>query len=406
MNEVSENWRTPRESGDGSPQGLLDGVRVLDMTGDEGVYGARLLADLGADVVRIHIVDGSTPVAPRPGPVLNNLEGPVSGFDTFVNLNKRIVTVDRDDAEATSVVQALVNVSDVVLADRLPSGVMVPEAVALVSTSSFGHLGEGDWTGSDLVDLAAGGLLSLGGYPDTPPVAVYGHQAYLCGGIMTAVAATLALLARDVVDVPVRADLSVQATLVGALEDATAEYDLRASVRQRAGDLPREAGTGIFRSADGFIAIVAGKLGTAQAWLNLIAWLIEEGVEGADIMSEPEWSTIAKRRAPESLDYFRRVFETYTTTRTSAWLYREGQARAIAVAPVNTVREVLDDPQLQHRNFFREVELPGGELATVPGRPYRLEGMISNESWEPARTETLEAIAAQWAAVASEARPG
>ncbi len=376
-------------------EGLLSGIRVVDLSGFEGMYGARLLADLGADVVRIKFEDDGV----EPGPYLTTIDGrTVSAFVTFANLNKRAVTVDLDDQAQIAALQVLINVSDLVICDVLPEDLVVPDDVAVVATSIFGHVGRGvDLVGSDLVGLAAGGLLSLGGYPDTAPVAVYGNQAFLCGGLMTGVAAVLALLGSDDALEASRADVSVQATLVGALEDATAEYDLCNTVRRRAGDQPREAGTGIFRSADGYIAIVAGKLGTAQAWLNLVDWLLEEGVDGAEEFTRREWTTLDKRREPRSLDVFMTIFESYTVTRSSEWLYREGQSRSIAIAPVNTMREVLADPQLTYRDFFRTVRSEQFDPAvTVPGKPYRLYDMANFDSWSLCHEMSIESALDDW----------
>ena len=363
------------------------------------MYGARLLADLGADVVRIEdvkaeLVDGSTRMVTTHGST-------VSSFATFTNLNKRLVRMDVYDDVQLAVLQELMNACDVVICDELPEGLEVSDGVALVATSVFGHVGEGGaYVGTDLIGLAAGGLLYLGGYPDNAPVAVYGNQAYLCGGIMTGVAAILALLGNDHVTAP-RADVSVQATLVGALEDATAEFDLRGTVRRRAGDQPREAGTGIFRSADGYIAIVAGKLGTAPAWLSLVAWLLEEGVEGAEELAHTEWTTLEKRREARSLEVFTTVFERYTATKSSEWLYIEGQNRSIAIAPVSTMREVLADPQLNFRHFFRTLESDEfDETLTVPGKPYRLFDLANFDSWSLCHDVELESVAEEWTATA------
>ena len=384
------------ETGDRA-SGLLSDIRVLEFSGPEGAYGGRLLADLGADVVRVSLADRTLD---EPGPFL--MVGPdsrVSAFTAFVNLNKRAVSVDLTQPRQREVVQALIDASDLVLIDTVPEGLSVPNHVAQVSTSVFGHIGSGaSMVGSDLIGLAAGGLLSLGGYPDTAPVAVYGSQAYLCGGIMTAVASILALLGGDGEGTAPRADVSVQATLVGALEDATAEFDLRGTVRRRAGDQPREAGTGIFRSSDGYIAIVAGKLGTAQAWLNLVAWLSEEGVAGASELSRPEWTTLEKRRESSSLEIFTEIFESYTTQKSSGWLYREGQTRSIAIAPVNTMHQVMEDPQLNFRDFFRSVESDefGHELR-VPGKPYRLYDLDNFDSWSLCRNVSIEEVEDEWA---------
>jgi benzylsuccinate CoA-transferase BbsE subunit len=372
--------------------GLLAGIRVLDLSGPEGMYGARLLADLGADVVRIE-GDSDTDETSS-----NDIATVDASFVTFANLNKRAVRLDvRDEAELAAL-QELINASDLVLCNQLPHGVSVGDEVALVCTSIFGHIGRGgELVGSDLIGLAAGGLLSLGGYPETAPVAVFGNQAYLCGGIMTGVAAVLALLDEDADGPAPRADVSVQATLVGALEDATAEFDLCGTVRRRAGDQPREAGTGIFRSADGYIAVVAGKLGTAPAWLSLVQWLIEEGVDDADELARDEWTTLEKRRDPRSLETFMTIFESYTTTKSSEWLYREGQRRSIAIAPVNTMRQVLADPQLNVRNFFRTIYSEEfDQTLTVPGKPYRLYDLANFDLWSLCDEVSLESVQDDW----------
>jgi benzylsuccinate CoA-transferase BbsE subunit len=373
-------------------QGLLAGVRVLDLSGLEGMYGARLLADLGADVVRIV---GDSDTDDTPWSDVGTVE---ASFVTFVNLNKRAVKLDIRDAAEFAALQELVNACDLVLCDDLPDGLSVANDVAVVATSVFGHVGRGsDLVGSDLIGLAAGGLLSLGGYPETAPVAVFGNQAYMCGGIMTGVAAVLALLGLDGEDPAPRADVSVQATLVGALEDATAEFDLCGTVRRRAGDQPREAGTGIFQSADGYIAIVAGKLGTTTAWLSLVEWLVEAGVDGAEVFARTEWATLEKRRETRSLEIFMSIFESYTVTKSSEWLYREGQSRSIAIAPVNTMREVLADPQLNFRDFFRTIYSEEFDKTfTVPGKPYRLYGLANFDSWSLCHEVSLESVQDEW----------
>jgi benzylsuccinate CoA-transferase BbsE subunit len=373
-------------------QGLLAGVRVLDLSGLEGMYGARLLADLGADVVRIV---GDSDTDDTPWSDVGTVE---ASFVTFVNLNKRAVKLDIRDAAEFAALQELVNACDLVLCDDLPDGLSVANDVAVVATSVFGHVGRGsDLVGSDLIGLAAGGLLSLGGYPETAPVAVFGNQAYMCGGIMTGVAAVLALLGLDGEDPAPRADVSVQATLVGALEDATAEFDLCGTVRRRAGDQPREAGTGIFQSADGYIAIVAGKLGTTTAWLSLVEWLVEAGVDGAEVFARTEWTTLEKRRETRSLEIFMSIFESYTVTKSSEWLYREGQSRSIAIAPVNTMREVLADPQLNFRDFFRTIYSEEFDKTfTVPGKPYRLYGLANFDSWSLCHEVSVESVQDEW----------
>jgi benzylsuccinate CoA-transferase BbsE subunit len=354
----------------------LGSVKVLDWTDQVGAYAGRLLADLGADVVRIEAAD-----EPGPWPEERIAASGVSALERFVNLNKRPLRVDLDTAAGCELLAALIARADIVLTSgdgprrwRAAGRPLRREAATHVHVSAFGDHGTGGTLlADDLVTLAAGGLLSMGGYPDGPPVAVYGTQAYLAGGINAAIAALLGLLAADAGTGGADLDVSVQAVLAGALEDAAAEYDLTGVVRRRTGDAPREAGTGVFACADGWIAVVAGKLGTAAAWDSLVTWLCEQGVPGAEVLKAAEWATLEHRRLPASIATFQRLLETAAAGLTRQELYAELQRRRIAAAPVNSVADMLADPQLIARGFFRQVRDAALERDIIyPGPPYRL----------------------------------
>jgi benzylsuccinate CoA-transferase BbsE subunit len=362
--------------------GVLNGIRVVDWTDQDGAYAARLLADLGADVVRLETSPDALMWPEEP----IELEGVarVSAFERFVNLNKRSVWLDARKETGRVVIGQIFAIADVIvtsgttdaewrLANPDDEQAYGPHAIH-VTVSGFGAFGPGaHMTSDDLVILASGGLLSLGGYPDGEPIAVYGNQTYFAGGISAAIATLLALIGRESGLEVRNVDVSAQAVIAGALEDAPAEYDLTGSIRQAAGDEPREAGTGTFACSDGWIAIVAGKLGTAKAWDSLINWLMDEGVPGAEEFTGPDWKRLEQRRRPESISRFRLVFELFLRNWDRQSFYAEGQRRGISVAPVNSLPDLLADVQLADRHFFREIDdnLVGQRL-TYPGAPYRL----------------------------------
>jgi benzylsuccinate CoA-transferase BbsE subunit len=354
---------------------VLDSVKVLDWTDQAGAYAGRLLADLGAEVVRIESV---TEPGPWPEEPVKSADGqPVSGFERFVNLNKRSLRVDTDSPAGRELLGQLAARADIVITSGEASrswwqGVGSGTA-AHVNVSAFGAGPDAGLLADDLVTLAAGGLLSLGGYPDREPVAVYGSQAYLAGGISGAIAALLGVLAADAGQPGADLDVSAQAVIASALEDAAAEFDLTGVVRRRTGDGLREAGTGTFRCADGWIVVVAGKLGTAAAWDSLVGWLCDQDVPGAEALKGPEWTDLSFRRRPESIAEFQRLMEAATSRVTRAELYEELQLRRIAAAPVNTIAALLADPQLASRGFFRTVHDAVLDAdVTYPGPPYRL----------------------------------
>jgi benzylsuccinate CoA-transferase BbsE subunit len=165
-----------------APPTVLGSVKVVDWTDQSGAYAGRLLADLGADVVRVETChqDGPWPEEAMAA----GLDGPAtSALERFVNLNKRSVRLDTRSAAGRQVLEELLGHADVVItsgeaAERWHAdGNEFAPAGVHVSVSPFGQSGDGAaLAADDLVTLAAGGLLSLGGYPDSEPVAVYGQQ--------------------------------------------------------------------------------------------------------------------------------------------------------------------------------------------------------------------------------------
>lgn len=375
-----------------TPAGTVLGtVRVLDWTDESGAYAGRLLADLGADVVRLEAGAGlgSWPL------------------DRFVNLNKRSVRVDPAAPGGAGVIAALLDQADVVITSgaaprewQRAGHAIRPRGTGIhVSVSPFGEQPDGvRLVADDLVTLAAGGLLSLGGYPDAEPVAVYGGQTYFAGGINAAISALLGLIAVDAGRPAAELDVSAQAVMAGALEDAAAEFDLTGSVRRRTGDGLREAGTGTFACADGWIVIVAGKLGTADAWESLVSWLCELGVAGAEALKAPEWTTLEHRRRPASIETFQEIMQAATAGRTRQELYAELQARRVAAAPVNGIPDLLADPQLADRQFFRAVpDESAGAVLTYPGPPYRLaDHVLRDWTAAPAPGGDTEQVLRDW----------
>jgi benzylsuccinate CoA-transferase BbsE subunit len=368
------------------PSGLpLASVRVIDATDEYGAYAGRLLADLGADVVRVE-PPGGDPLRRRE-PLMETPTGPISAFGWFVNLNKRSAVLDVATMEGRAGLLGLLATADVLLdpwrpgdLERLGIGphafvAACPDLVR-VTITPYGSDGPlADRPATDLTSLAAGGLLSLGGYPDAEPVAVHGGQSLLAASLFGAVAALVGLVGRGHDGEGRHLDVSAQEAVAAALEDAIPQFDLTGRVRRRAGDLPREAGTGIYACADGYVSMVAGRLGTAKAWTALTHWLVEEGTPDAEELLTPPWQEFSHRQRRESIDRFRAIFERFTRPRTREELYREAQRRSIALAPVNQVADLFADAQLAARDFFREVtptEL--GRPVLVPGRPYRLDG--------------------------------
>ena len=360
----------------------LTGIRVLDLTTNYAAYAGRLLADLGADVVRVEPPEGSPlrGLAPcQTGPT----GAPLSFAHAFLDAGKRSVTLDLMTAAGRELLAELTASSDAMI--ETPSAAAAGHidfelvrqrnpGLVLVSISAFGR--DGPYAGyqaTDLTLLAAGGLLSLGGYVDSEPLAVQGEQAMLASGIYGAIAVLTALHERTQTGKGCWIDVSGQECVAFALEDAVAEWSINGHVRRRLGDGAREAGTGVYPCKDGHISMVAGRLGTANAFVMLTQWVAASEVPGGASLLEPQWQDFKFRQSPEGIARFAEIFGAFCRTRGKQELYREGQARQIAIAPVNTVADVLQDAQLAANSYFQpQLERNSGREITFPGPPYRL----------------------------------
>ena len=362
----------------------LAGIRVLDLTTNYAAYAGRLLADLGADVVRREPPEGS-PVREL-APFQRGPNGECSSFaHAFLDAGKRSVTLDLATAQGCERFAELAAASDVVI-ETPPVSTFAGKSVelehiarrnpslVLVSISPFGRTGPyAGYEATDLTLLAAGGLLSLGGYADSEPLAIQGEQAMLASGIHGAVAALAALYERTQTGKGQWIDVSGQECVAFALEDAVAEWSINAHVRRRQGDTAREAGTGVYPCKDGHISVVAGRLGTAKAFLALTEWIAASGTPAAAALRAPQWQDFKFRQSPEGVACFAEIFGAFCATRGKQELYREGQARQIAIAPVNTIADAVQDAQLAANSFFeRQLDGALGKELIFPGPPYRL----------------------------------
>lgn len=357
--------------------GPLDGVRVIDLTTPLGAYTGRLLSDLGAEVVRVEPPGG----VPERSHAPRTKDG-ISFSFAFTEAGKQSLVADSTDAGEGVQLEDLLSTAQMLLTSEGPALLrardMSPEDVTNrhaglvhVSISPFGLTGPyADRPASDLTLLAAGGLLGLAGDPDREPLRAWGNQTAVIAGVHAATAALIALLSLESTGRGQVVDLSVQEAVAHSLENAAQYLDLEGVVRHRVGAGPAEAGTGLFQCADGWVYLVGGLGGRPLAWKSIIEWLTDQGVEEARTLDADKWQERSWRRSREGSTAFRRIFEKFAVTRTKQELYESGQGRGISVAPVATPEDLINDPQLVARDFFRTIDVGGNKLC-FPGSPYR-----------------------------------
>jgi benzylsuccinate CoA-transferase BbsE subunit len=255
--------------------------------------------------------------------------------------------------------------------------------IVVASITPFGQTGPyAQLQATDLVGLALGGLLYMGGYRDAAPTQAHGDQAFKCAAMYGAVAAMLAVTNAELTGQGQHVDISMQESVTLALENAAQTYDLEGVVRKRPLGDQRFAGYGLFPCQDGYIFLGSRGIGNSPAWSRSLQWFKDEGMEGVDRLFGAEWSDLDYLKGDEAREVFGELFMNWSRRRTKAWLYSEGQKRGIPLAPVSTPADLLENPQLQARGHFVAFTHPLlKQAALMPGAPY----VLSATPWQVRR---------------------
>jgi len=354
---------------------LFAGVRVLDLSRMlAGPYGSMLLADLGADVIKIEEPEGGDPMRVMGPPFLPDQE---SAYFLAINRNKKSVAIDLTREAGREVFFDLARTADVVWENFRP-GVMerlgcgystlasLNPRLILASISAYGQDGPyRDWPAFDLALQAMGGAMSLTGEPGRRPVRMGLPMADLAGGMFGAFAVAGALFRRAGDGRGAHVDLSLLDCQVSLLT-YLAQYFWTD------GRVPGPQGSG-------HASVVPYQAVATRDGHLIVAVFAEKFWAGfCRALGHPEWEQdprfttnrdrVAHREALTAL-----IEAAFAERPTSAWLERL-IAEGVPCAPILTVDRVLADPQVKHREMVLEMAHP--RLGAVPtlGTPIKVDG--------------------------------
>jgi crotonobetainyl-CoA:carnitine CoA-transferase CaiB-like acyl-CoA transferase len=377
---------------------LLDDIRVLDLTGQLGQYATKLLADLGADVIRVEPPLGS-PARAQP-PFYHDQPDENRSLDFwYFNTNKRSLTLNLHSEDGQEIFRRLLATADVLVEgfppaearQLLPSDEELSEInprLIHCSITGFGTWGpHADYAASDLVGLAMSGVLTLAGYPDRAPTTLPVTQAYTSAGIQAAQGILAALFHRDRSGHGQNVEVSMQEALSLSQETAMQFWDMRREVRRRTGDTRLLPGVGTYACKDGHVYMMVGVAGFGAPWPVLAQWMDEEGMAG-DLLDQ-QWQDLLgatdlrnltllmtqPEKLQETMAKFAHVNEVlgaFLATKTKQELYEQGQRRRLLIGPVNSPKDLIENVHLNERSWYQQVPHPElGETVTYPGPPYR-----------------------------------
>ena len=336
-------------------RGLLADVRVVDLTDAYGAFASRLLADLGAEVVRIEAPGGGAGRQRLP----RSADG-TSLHHLHRNVGKAVLTTVISDDD-------LLSGADIVFCADQTSAAQAQQLLArhphlvVVSVTPFGLSGvTAGWTATELVAQAVAGVVYRSGVADLPPVSAPGSYCEDVGSVLAAFAALLALWQRRDGSPGQLVDLSSILALAQCTEMSLPLWSLLKYEQLRAG-----AGLyPLFECTDGLARIVLPM--SPAEWRSLIVWL----------GSPPEWTGTAWEQAmlgPAERDQIMARLPERFAAGTREQLAAEGDAAGLRITPVLTPAEVLTNEHVVARGSFADVQV-GSRIGKVPAPLHGVNG--------------------------------
>jgi crotonobetainyl-CoA:carnitine CoA-transferase CaiB-like acyl-CoA transferase len=359
-----------------TPSSALAGITVLEICNvAAGPFCGMLLADMGADVIKVENPEGGDTL--RSWPPIS--DGYSENFASL-NRNKKSVTLNLKDPADLALARELAQTVDVLIENNRP-GVMdrlglgyaqLREAnpkLVYCSISAYGQSGPRSQEGGfDLTIQAMSGIMSVTGEAGGEPVKCGVPVADFSAGLYGAFAIASALRAAQASGQGTHIDVPMLGATLGIAALQTSEFFGSGKDPVKLGSAhPRNAPYQAFRCQGGYFGMAAGN---QALWKAVCATVGRE-----DLLADPRFTdTSARARNQTALrDILEAIFASEDA---QTWLSRF-RAAGVPCAPINTYSEVLADPQVEHMGWVQPVELPNGVQTRTFGLPVRFDGQTT-----------------------------
>ena len=356
--------------------GPLAGVTVLDLTHYiVGPYATKLLAEYGADVIKIESPQGDP--ARRLGPFAGGVpHAERSGTFLYLNTNKRSVVLDLRRKTGRNRLLRLLDRADVVVESFRP-GVLDSlgcgwdaihgrrRDLPLVSISNFGQSGPyRDYKGSDLVLYGYAGEMFSTGSAEREPLKQYGTAALIEAGAAAAAAICGALIGGLNQGVGQHVDFAISEAHFGSADRRHATltgYAFAGQKTARVQETSMGLANGVYPCADGYVHVISAgqRLERLADMLGKPGWL-----------DDPKWSAPTAAFDPHLGAEFNEHFFAWLMQRGKREIWAEARRAKVLCAPLFTTKEVFEDPHLRERGFWQDCVHPAVGEVTLPGRPF------------------------------------
>ena len=355
----------------------LAGLRVLEIGQiAAGPFAGMLLADLGADVVKVEPPGGD---GLRAWPPLSANDAGEAFSENFasINRNKRSLAADLKDPADLARVKRLAARADVLIENSRPGALerlglgyetlrAVNPGLVYCSVSGYGH--SGPWSDKGAFDLtvqAMAGFMSVTGEADGAPVKCGVPVGDFCTGLYAAYTILAAVMRRRETGEGGHVDCSMIGSLLGVAALQTSEYFGTGRTPRRLGSAhPRAAPYRAFQASDDWFVVAAGN---DKLWRQVC-----DAVGRMDLVDDPRFGSL-ELRAKHQDALFGILAPLFATRPAAEWL-AELDRRGVPCAPINTYPQVLSHPQVEAMGLVQPLELPNGVRTRTTAFPVRLTG--------------------------------
>ncbi len=374
-----------------------------------GTYCTRLLAGLGADVVKVERpplgdpVRGFGPFASHPRLAVSPNPGePVEdgAWHLYLNAGKRSVTLDLKTRPGREALLQLAAKADILVENFAP-GTMerlglgyealrrVNPALVMTSISNFGQTGPyRDWRAAEVNLYAMGGLMNITGEPDQEPLKEGVPLAQLGAGQNAFVATMAALMYAEETGEGQQIDVSIAEYATNILENALMQYSYSGQEYTRVGNRGYgRAAWGIYPCNDGFVGIIAGP---DHRWPE-VARIMER-----EELSDPRFAS--RRGRQDNADEVDALMLPWLIENDKVDIFKAGQESGLGFSFVATMQDILEMEQLVAREYFVELDHPEAGALRYPGAPIACEPGV--DAWDfrraPRFGEHTSAVLSDW----------
>ena len=360
-------------------EAFLSPYRILDLCNERGAFGTKLLADMGADVIKVEPPGGDR--QRRRGPFFGDQPHREKSLPfLYFNTSKRSITLNLEHKKGRDLFRELARRADAVVESSPPGHLkglglgyeelaQLNPRLVMASITPFGQTGSyRDYQATDLILMAMSGYMQVTGDPEGPPVRLGDEQSLYPPAMYSALGVVAALFFRDAVSGRGQyIDVSMQEALLTFYTEnhPVVLWRRKGQNATRTGLLSRLAvPIGVYPCEDGWVGL---GVVTPAEWLALSQW-IAEATGNKDILEDKYKGGVQERR-----DYFEEL-NAYVTDFTARFsrqeLFLEAQKRNVVAVPVNSVDDLLKDPHLAASGFWVELDHPVVGRLKYPRGPY------------------------------------